>query len=86
MLASHLHDAGFFPIEWPTALPEPVAGRTYVRPCPQGVLRVFVPAESKEVEVYAGRLTAGELRYRGPAPSETELRQLIINAFGRSIR
>jgi hypothetical protein len=85
MLVSHLYDAGFFPIQWPLAAPKAAAGNTYVRPCPQGVVRVFVPAEATEVEVYAGSLTAGELRYRGPAPSENELRQLILQTFGRPV-
>jgi hypothetical protein len=78
MLSLQLEKAGFFPIQWAPAEP----GTTYVRPSAQGVLRVFVPAGSKEVELYAGSLSAGELRYRGPMPAEAELRQLLARDFG----
>jgi hypothetical protein len=78
MLSLQLDKAGFFPIQWAPAEP----GTTYVRPSAQGVLRVFVPASSDEVALYAGSLTAGELRYRGPIPPEAELRQLLAGDFG----
>lgn len=81
MLSLQLDRAGFFPIQWAPAEP----GTTYVRPGAQGVLRVFVPASSEEVELYAGSLAAGELRYRGPVPPEAELRQLLAGDFGRPL-
>ena len=79
MLALLLDKAGFFPITWLSAVP----GTTYVRPGAQGVLRVFVAASCQELELYAGSLAAGELRYRGPLPSEAELRQLLAGDMGR---
>lgn len=79
MLVEHLNQAGFFPIQWAAAEP----GTTYVRPGAQGVLRVFVPAAGTEIELYTGRLTAGELRYRGPVPPAAELRQWLRGYFGR---
>lgn len=79
MLSAQLDKAGFFPIQWAPAEP----GTMYVRPSAQSVLRVFVPASSEEVELYAGSLAAGELRYRGPVPPEAELRQLLAGDFGR---
>jgi hypothetical protein len=81
MLSQQLDKAGFFPIQWEPAQP----GTTYVRPSAQGVLRVFVPASSAEVELYAGSLAAGELRYRGPVPPEAELRQLLASGFGQPL-
>jgi hypothetical protein len=81
MLSLQLDKAGFFPIQWAPTEP----GTTYVRPSAQGVLRVFVPASSEEVELYAGSLTAGELRYRGPVPPEAELQQLLAGNFGRPL-
>ena len=78
MLSAQLEEAGFFPIQWAPAEP----GTMYVRPSAQGVLRVFVPASRAEVELYAGSLAAGELRYRGPVPPEAELRQLLAGAAG----
>jgi hypothetical protein len=81
MLSLQLDNAGFFPIQW--ALAEP--GTMYVRPSAQGVLRVFVPASSEEVELYAGSLAAGELRYRGPVPPEAELWQLLAGNFDRPL-
>lgn len=56
----------------------------YVRPSAQGVLRVFAPASRAEVELYAGSLAAGELRYRGPVPPVAELRQLLAGLGGRA--
>ena len=79
MLSQQLDKAGFFPIQWAPARP----GTTYVRPSAQGILRLFVPASSAEVELYAGSLAAGELRYRGPVPPEAELRQLLAGDFSR---
>jgi hypothetical protein len=81
MLRAQLDEAGFFPIQWAPA----ELGTTYVRPSAQGVLRVFVPAGREEVELYAGSLAAGELRYRGPVPPEDELRQLLASGFGRPL-
>ncbi|HEX8507283.1 MAG TPA: hypothetical protein VF630_18105 [Hymenobacter sp.] len=81
MLIVHLHDAGFFPIQWAPKAADSVPGRTFVRPSAKGTLRVFVPAEGQEVELYAGSLAHGELRYRGPVPGETELRQLLLAAL-----
>ena len=80
MILQHLHMAGFFPIRWAPA-GAAVPGTTYVRPSAKGVLRVFVPASGEEVELYAGSLAAGELRYRGPVPSEAELQQLLGKTF-----
>jgi hypothetical protein len=58
----------------------------YVRPSAQGVLRVFVPADSAEVELYSGSLAAGELHYRGPVPPEAELQQWLASYVGRPFR
>ena len=77
MLRQHLHTAGFFPICWAPAEPAAMPGTTYVRPTARGVLRVFVPTESDEVELYDGNLLAGKLRYRGPVASQAELLQLL---------
>lgn len=77
MLQSHLENAGFFAIQWTPAK----LGTMYVRPSAHGVQRVFVPANTEEVELYAGSLAAGELRYRGPVPPEAELRQLLAGGF-----
>ena len=79
MLTVHLHREGFFPIKWTdTATP----GTTYVRPTAKGVVRVFVPAQPGEVELYVGSLQAGQLRYSGPVPGEAELQQLLAEACG----
>lgn len=78
-LFRQLNEAGFFRIQWEAA----GLGATYVRPNARGVLRMFVPAHTEEVELYAGSLAAGELRYRGPVPPEAELRQLLAGGFGR---
>jgi len=75
MLWQQLNEAGYFPILWAPTEP----GTTYVRPGARGVLRVFVPAHRAELTLYAGSLAAGELRYRGPVPPETELRQLLAS-------
>lgn len=77
MLSQHLNEAGYFPILWAPAEP----GTTYVRPGARGVLRVFVPAHRAELELYAGPLVAGELRYCGPVPPEAELRLLLAGNF-----
>jgi len=78
MLNLHLHQAGFFPISWAgTAAP----GTMYVRPSAKGVLRAFVPAHGQELELFAGSLLAGELRYRGPVTSEAQLRQVLAGAY-----
>lgn len=77
MLRQHLHAAGFFPICWAPAEPAAAPGTTYVRPTAKGVLRVFVPTESQEVELYDGNLLTGQLRYRGPVGSQAELLQLL---------
>ena len=79
MLHQQLHPAGFFPIHW-----APTPGTTYVRPSARGVVRVFMSAGDEEVEVYSGRLTHGELRYRGPVPSEDKWQQLLGSAFHTS--
>jgi hypothetical protein len=81
MLRSHLHRAGFFPIQWAPATPDTVPGTTFVRPTAKGVLRVFVPAGDEAVEVYAGSLQAGKLYYRGPVHSEAELKLLLARAI-----
>ena len=73
MLIQHLDRAGFFAIQWVPAEP----GTTYVRPGARGVVRVFVPADRDEMELYVGSLAAGELRYRGPVPAAAELRQWL---------
>ena len=87
MLTQHLHNAGFFAIHWVPAAPGSAPGTTYMRPSAKGVLRLFVPAGQEEVELYAGSLAAGERRYRGPAPSEAELRRRLAGAFeGRPLR
>jgi hypothetical protein len=81
MLRSHLHRAGFFPIQWAPAAPGEVPGTTFVRPTAKGVLRVFVPAGDGTIEVYAGSLQAGKLCYRGPVHSEAELKLLLARAI-----
>ena len=81
MLSSHLHTAGFFPISWAPAGPAAAPGTTYVRPTAKGILRVFVPAGANEVEIYTGRLSAGELRYRGPVGSAAELQRLLATTL-----
>jgi hypothetical protein len=81
MLRSHLHRAGFFPIQWGPAIPGGVPGTTFVRPTAKGVLRVFVPAGDEVVEVYMGSLQAGKLCYRGPVHSEAELKMLLARAI-----
>lgn len=79
MLTSFLHKEGFFPIRWTeTATP----GTTYVRPGAKGVLRVFVPVLSDNVELFVGSLLAGKLRYSGPVHGENALRQLLADAYG----
>jgi hypothetical protein len=77
MLRSHLHRAGFFPIQWAPATP----GTTFVRPTAKGVLRVFLPAGEEAVEVYTGSLRAGKLYYRGPMHTEDELKRLLARAI-----
>jgi hypothetical protein len=84
MLHKHLHTAGFFSIRWAPTESAPKSGTTYVRPSARGVLRVFVSAGDEEVELYAGRLAHGELRYRGPVPSEDQLQQLLAGAYSAS--
>ena len=79
MLTTHLHREGFFPIQWADAA---TPGTTYVRPTPKGVVRVFVPAQHNEVQLYVGSLQAGQLRYCGPVPGPDELRQLLAEACG----
>jgi hypothetical protein len=79
MLTVHLHKEGFFPISWAdTTTP----GTTYVRPTAKGVVRVFVPAQHNELQLYMGSLQAGQLRYCGPVPGAVELRQLLADACG----
>jgi hypothetical protein len=76
MLFQQLHTAGFFPISWsPSEGATP--GTTYVRPTALGVLRVFVPEGSSEMELYTGRLASGRLCYRGPVPSQDGLQELL---------
>jgi hypothetical protein len=77
MLSRLLHQAGFFPIQWDASTADRVAGTTYVRPSPQEMLRVFVPAGGGPIEVYAGSLFAGKLLYRGPVHSEADLLRLV---------
>jgi hypothetical protein len=86
MFLAHLHDAGFFPIQWAPVSPDPVPGHTYVLPSAKGVLRVFVPAEGKEMELYAGSLANGQLRYRGPVPNKAKLQQLLVSAFSGRVQ
>ncbi|GAB2940749.1 hypothetical protein GCM10027048_01420 [Hymenobacter coalescens] len=71
MLDVQLANAGFYEISWPEA-----PGVTYVRPGVRESVRVFLPEDSPEVEVYAGDLKNGRLVYRGPADRATQLRWL----------
>lgn len=81
MLHSWLHNAGFFPIQWPGIEEDFPAGATYVRPGATELLRVFVPGNGREVEVYAGTLSTPRLRYQGPVSSEVELAQ-VLTGYG----
>ncbi|WP_303312482.1 hypothetical protein [Hymenobacter sp. BT730] len=77
MINVQLKDAGFYEIAWPELAHE--AGVTYVRPGSRECVRVFVPANSSEVEVYAGNLKEGKLVFRGPAETAATLRWLAHN-------
>lgn len=79
MLSRLLHQAGFFSIQWEASTSDPVAGSTYVRTSPREVLRVFVPASGGQIELYAGSLFAGKLRYRGPVRNEADLLSILDN-------
>jgi hypothetical protein len=74
MLKVQLSEAGFYEINWPTT--EVTSGVTYVRPGIRESVRVFLPEDTQEVEVYAGDLKNGRLVYRGPADQAKELRWL----------
>ena len=65
-----LEHAGFFPIHWE-------AGTSYVRPGAHEVLRVVIPPTGTEIELYGGRLLAGDLRYRGPVHGHAHLLELV---------
>ena len=67
MLHRQLDQAGFFAIQWAPA----AAGTMYVRPSAHGVQRVFVPAGTQEVELYASQLFWA-LRYQC-APRHAEV-------------
>jgi hypothetical protein len=71
MLDVQLANAGFYEISWPEA-----PGATYVRPGRRESVRVFLPAASPEIEVYAGDLKNGRLVYRGPAEQAPHLLSL----------
>ncbi|SNC67483.1 hypothetical protein SAMN06265337_1967 [Hymenobacter gelipurpurascens] len=81
MLTRLLHQAGFFSIQWDASTSDQVAGTTYVRASPREMLRVFVPASGGQIELYAGSLFAGKLRYRGPVRNEAELLRLLDNKY-----
>ena len=74
MINVQLKDAGFYEIAWPQQVEQ--EGVTYVRPDAREYVRVFVPANSTEVEVYAGNLKEGKLVFRGPAETAATLRWL----------
>ncbi|GAB3858000.1 hypothetical protein GCM10028822_32600 [Hymenobacter terrigena] len=76
MLSFLLTQAGFFSISW-TPIEGTTPGLTYVRPSAKGIVRAFVPDGHQEVELYAGRAAAGQLRYRGPVGSDAELQRLL---------
>ncbi|WP_426059763.1 hypothetical protein [Hymenobacter sp. B1770] len=76
-MLNFLSAAGFFAICWTPADAPAQPGATYVLPGPRGVVRVFVPAGGGDVEWYTGRLSAGQLRYRGPLTSEDQLQKLL---------
>ncbi|QJX47534.1 hypothetical protein HMJ29_11520 [Hymenobacter taeanensis] len=77
MLLTHLHEAGFFQINW--AASAPASGITYVRPSAQELVRVFIPVAGEGIEVYSGSLFESELRYRGPVHTQAELLRLVRN-------
>ncbi|RYU78147.1 hypothetical protein [Hymenobacter persicinus] len=70
MLNAQLANAGFYEIASPDSA---VAGATYIRPGYRESVRVFVPHNSAEVEVYAGSLKNGRLVYQGPAEMAAQL-------------
>ncbi|AYA36127.1 hypothetical protein D3Y59_03055 [Hymenobacter oligotrophus] len=74
MLTVQLIEAGFYEVNWPNT--EVVGGVTYVRPGVRESVRVFLPTDACEVEVYAGDLQNGRLVYRGPAAEAAQLRYL----------
>ena len=75
MLTVQLENAGFYKISWPTQVE---AGATFIRPGARESVRVFVPQDSSEVEVYAGALREGRLVYQGPASAAAQLALLAL--------
>jgi hypothetical protein len=65
-----LVNAGFYEIASPDS---PVAGVTLIRPGQRESVRVFLPHNSTEVEVYAGSVKNGRLVYQGPAELAAQL-------------
>ena len=70
MLTVQLENAGFYKISWPA---QAVEGTTFIRPGARQSVRVFLPRDSSEVEVYAGELKTGRLVYQGPASAAAQL-------------
>ncbi|PJJ60850.1 hypothetical protein [Hymenobacter chitinivorans] len=70
MLTVQLANAGFYEISWPTQV---IEGTTFIRPGARESVRVFLPRDSSEVEVYAGALKDGRLVYQGPAETAAQL-------------
>ncbi|WP_345112189.1 hypothetical protein [Hymenobacter algoricola] len=70
MLDQQLASAGFYEIASPATS---VAGVTLIRPGQRESVRVFLPHNSPEVEVYAGSVKNGRLVYQGPAEMAAQL-------------
>ncbi|GAA4382917.1 hypothetical protein [Hymenobacter koreensis] len=77
MINTYLIEAGFYEVRWPSA---PELGSTFVRPGRRQSVRVFLPHNSQEVEVYAGDLLDSKLVYRGPAADAAQLSLLALHS------
>ncbi|MBC6698520.1 hypothetical protein [Hymenobacter sp. BT190] len=70
MLDKQLTNAGFFEIASPETSP---TGVTLIRPGRRESVRVFLPHNSTDVEVYTGSIRSGRLVYQGPAETAAQL-------------
>jgi hypothetical protein len=70
MLDKQLASAGFYEIA--SADPS-AAGVTLIRPGHRESVRVFLPHNSPDVQVYAGSVRHGRLVYQGPAEAAAQL-------------
>ncbi|MDU0372666.1 hypothetical protein ACFPAF_19850 [Hymenobacter endophyticus] len=75
MLDLQLTSAGFFEISGPVEPQQ--AGSTYVRPRRTETVRIFIPAGTSEVEVYAGTLRNSRLVFQGPVEQALSLPWLL---------